>query len=54
MAPVEITGMEFEWVKMPYDYVAVLQVSFVDDPANQMSVTGCVCIVMENHINGLR
>ena len=33
LAPVEITGMEFEWVKMPYDYVAVLQVSFVDDPA---------------------
>ncbi len=33
LAPVEITGMEFEWVKMPYDYVALLQVSFVDDPA---------------------
>ncbi|MDE5807346.1 MAG: DUF4249 domain-containing protein [Muribaculaceae bacterium] len=32
--PVEITGMEFNWIKMPYDYVAVLQVSFTDDPAS--------------------
>lgn len=31
---VEITGMEFSWIKMPYDYVAVLQVSFTDDPAS--------------------
>ncbi|MDE6717343.1 MAG: hypothetical protein K2J70_04035 [Muribaculaceae bacterium] len=30
---VEITGMEFSWIKMPYDYVAVLQVSFTDNPA---------------------
>ncbi len=29
---VDITGMEFNWIKMPYDYVAVLQVSFTDDP----------------------
>ncbi len=29
---VEVTAVEFEWVKMPYDYVAVLQVSFRDDP----------------------
>lgn len=31
-AEVDITGMEFNWIKMPYDYVAVLQVSFTDDP----------------------
>lgn len=30
---VEITGMEFSWIKMPYDEVAVLQVSFTDDPS---------------------
>ena len=28
---VEITGMEFSWVKMPYDDVAALQVSFTDN-----------------------
>lgn len=28
----ELTGMEFSWIKMPYDYVAVLQVSWKDDP----------------------
>lgn len=26
-----ITGMEFSWIKMPYDEVALLQVSFTDD-----------------------
>ncbi len=26
-------GMEFQWIKMPYDYVAVLQISFTDNPA---------------------
>ncbi len=30
---VEVDEMAFEWVKMPYDYVAVLQVSFFDKPA---------------------
>ncbi len=30
---VSISAMEFQWIKMPYDYVAVLQVSFSDDPA---------------------
>ncbi len=30
----EITGMEFNWIKMPYDYVAVLQVSFTDPAAS--------------------
>ena len=28
--PTEITALEFEWIKMPYDYVAVLQVSLTD------------------------
>ncbi len=32
-APVEIEPLEFGWIKMPYDYVAVLQVSFSDDEA---------------------
>ncbi|MDE6683051.1 MAG: DUF4249 domain-containing protein, partial [Muribaculaceae bacterium] len=31
-AEVDITAMEFNWIKMPYDYVAVLQVSFTDNP----------------------
>lgn len=31
---VEITDMEFNWIKMPYDDVAVLQVSFTDDQAS--------------------
>lgn len=26
----EICGVEFQWIKMPYDHVAVLQVSFTD------------------------
>lgn len=29
---VDILGMEFGWIKMPYDDVAVLQVSFKDNP----------------------
>lgn len=33
-AAVDITGMEFNWIKMPYDYVAVLQVSFTDNPVS--------------------
>lgn len=28
----QITGMEFCWVRMPYDDVAALQISFTDDP----------------------
>ncbi|MDE6008302.1 MAG: DUF4249 domain-containing protein [Muribaculaceae bacterium] len=31
LPPTVITGMEFSWIKMPYDEVAVLQVSFTDD-----------------------
>lgn len=31
-APTEITGLEFNWIKMPYDHVAVLQVRFHDNP----------------------
>lgn len=27
---VELTDLQFKWIKMPYDYVAVLQVSFTD------------------------
>ncbi len=27
----QILGMEFQWIKMPYDYVAVLQVTFTDN-----------------------
>lgn len=30
--PTEIIGMEFNWIKMPYDHVAVLQVSLRDNP----------------------
>lgn len=33
LPPVEMLGMEFQWIKMPYDYVAVLQISFTDNPA---------------------
>lgn len=29
-AATEITNLEFNWIKMPYDYVAVLQISFKD------------------------
>ena len=31
----EITSMEFSWIKMPYDQVAVLQVSFKDNPEHK-------------------
>lgn len=33
LPPTEITSMEFNWIKMPYDRVAVLQVQYRDDPA---------------------
>ncbi len=29
--PTDIIGLEFNWVRMPYDHVAVLQVTFVDN-----------------------
>lgn len=32
-APTEIVGMEFNWIKMPYDQVAVLQVQYLDNSA---------------------
>lgn len=32
--PTEILAMDFTWVKMPYDHVAVLQVSFRADPSD--------------------
>lgn len=32
LSPTEILGLEFNWIKMPYDYVAVLQVTFTDNP----------------------
>lgn len=33
MQPIaEILNLEFQWIKMPYDYVAVIQVSFMDLP----------------------
>lgn len=31
-APTRIIGLEFNWIKMPYDYVAVLQGVFEDNP----------------------
>lgn len=31
-SPVEILGLEFNWIKMPYDYVAILQCRFTDNP----------------------
>lgn len=30
-----ILGMEFQWVQMPYDYVAVLQVTFTDSEPDE-------------------
>lgn len=30
--PTEVVGLEFNWIKMPYDYVAVLQGQFLDAP----------------------
>ncbi|MDE6770434.1 MAG: hypothetical protein K2J78_11990, partial [Muribaculaceae bacterium] len=32
--PTDILGLEFNWIKMPYDYVAVLQVTFTDNSEN--------------------
>lgn len=32
LTPTEITTLEFQWIKMPYDYVAVLNVEFKDLP----------------------
>lgn len=32
--PVTITGMEFSWIRMPYDYVAALRVRFTGNPAD--------------------
>lgn len=31
----EILSLEFQWIKMPYDYVAVLQISFLDAPTKE-------------------
>lgn len=31
LPPVSISSVEFQWIKMPYDYVAMLQVSFSDN-----------------------
>ncbi len=31
-APSEILSMDMEWIKMPYDHVAVLKVTFTDNP----------------------
>lgn len=30
--PIQLLALEFNWVKMPYDQVAVLQVTFTEDP----------------------
>lgn len=32
-APTEIKSLQFSWIKMPYDYVAVLQARFLDNKA---------------------
>ncbi len=32
--PTEILSLEFNWIKMPYDHVAVLQAQYVDNPAS--------------------
>lgn len=29
----KILGLEFQWIKMPYDYVAVLRIAFLDLPS---------------------
>lgn len=34
-APTEIESLEFNWIKMPYDYVAVFQGRFLDNTATQ-------------------
>ncbi|MDE5975288.1 MAG: hypothetical protein K2G69_01925, partial [Muribaculaceae bacterium] len=31
----EVVGMLFQWIKMPYDYVAVLQISFREIPGDE-------------------
>lgn len=31
--PADLIALEFNWIKMPYDHVAVLQVTFTDNPA---------------------
>lgn len=33
--PTQILGLQFSWIQMPYDEVAVLQGQFVDDPSTQ-------------------
>ena len=33
--PAEILGMQFSWIQMPYDEVAVLQGVFADDPTSE-------------------
>ena len=30
--PTKITALEFNWIKMPYDHVAVLQAQYLDNP----------------------
>lgn len=32
-APIDLLALEFNWIKMPYDHVAVLQVTFTEDTA---------------------
>ncbi len=34
-APVEILKVDFSWIKMPYDHVAVLQCLYTDDPSTK-------------------
>lgn len=34
-SPSEIKSLEFNWIKMPYDHVAVLKVAFTDDVSKQ-------------------
>lgn len=34
-SPSEIKSLEFNWIKMPYDHVAVLKVAFTDDASKQ-------------------
>lgn len=33
LSPTRIEALDFKWIKVPYDYVAVLQVTFVDLPS---------------------
>lgn len=46
-APTEIIGMQFNWIKMPYDQVAVLQGQFIDDPTTEGN-----CFWMKLYRNG--